>query len=72
MVLYRITLVPLIKDLKESYSGLPSPFYADDAAFDRSTRRSAQLIKMLMLRGAKRGYLPQLSKLLFISDTPEK
>ena len=46
-----------------------SPFYADDAAFDGSARRSAQLLKMLMERGPDREYLPKLAKSLFILDT---
>ena len=49
--------------------GLLSPFYADDAAFGGSARRSAQLLKLLMKRGTERGYLPEPAKSLFISDT---
>ena len=70
MVLYRITLVPLAEELKVAYLGLLSPFYADNAAFDGSTQRSAQLLKLLMKRGPDRGYLPKLAKYLFIFDTP--
>ena len=36
MVLYRITLVPLAEELRAVDSGILSPFYADDAAFERS------------------------------------
>ena len=50
--------------------GLLSPFYADDAVFDGLARKSAQLLKLLMERGADRGYLPDPVKSLFISDTP--
>ena len=70
MVLYSITLVPLAKELRAADPGLLSPFYADDAAFDGSTRRSAQLLKLLMKRGPDRGYFPEPAKSLFISDTP--
>ena len=51
MVLYGITLVPLAEELRAADLGLLSPFYADDAAFDSSTRRIAQLLKLLMRRG---------------------
>ena len=70
MVLYGITLVPLAEDLRAADPGLLSPFYADDAAFDGSARRSAQLLNVLMKRGPDRGYFPYPDKSLFISDTP--
>ena len=41
MVLYRITLDPLAEELRAADPGLLSPFYADDAAFERLTRLSA-------------------------------
>ena len=69
-VLYRITLVPLEEELQAADPGLLSPFYTDDAAFDGLARRSAQLLKLLMKRGPDRGYFPEPSKSLFISDTP--
>ena len=50
--------------------GLLSPFYADDAAFNGLEQQSEQLLKLLMKRGADRGYLPELDKYLFILDTP--
>ena len=50
MTLYGITLVPLAEELRAADLGLLSPFYADDAAFDGSARRSAQLLKLLMRR----------------------
>ena len=34
MVLYGITLVPLVEDLRAADPGLLSPFYADDVVFD--------------------------------------
>ena len=45
-------------------------FYADDAAFNGSARRSVQLLKILMKRGTDRGYFPDPAKYLFILDTP--
>ena len=72
MVLYEITLIPLAEKLRAVDPGLLSPFYADDAAFDGLARCSAQLLKLLMMRGADWGYLPELAKSLFISDTPGK
>ena len=70
MVLYGITLVPLAEELRSSDLGLFSPFYADDAYFDGSARRSAQLLKLLAKRGLDRGYFAEPAKSLFISDTP--
>ena len=72
MVLYGITLAPLAEELRTEEPGLLYPFYADDAAFDGSERRSAHLLKLLMKRGPDRGYFPKRAKSLFISDTPGK
>ena len=40
MVLYGITLVPLAEELREADPWLISPFYVDNAAFERSEVRS--------------------------------
>ena len=70
MVLYRITLFPLAEELRAADPGIFSPFYADNAVFDGSSQRNAQLLKLLMGRGPYRGYLPKTAKSLFVSDTP--
>ena len=72
MVLYRITLVPLIEELRAADTELLSPFYADDAVFDGSEQCSAQLLNLLISRGLDWGYFPEPAKSLFISDTPEQ
>ena len=72
MVLYGVTLDPLAEELQAVDPGLLSPLYADDADFDGSARRSAQLLKLLMGRGPDRLYFPNPAKSLFISDTPEQ
>ena len=72
MVLYGITLDPLAKEPRAADPGFLSPFYADDAAFDGSERRSAHILKLLTERGADRGYFTDPAKSLFISDTPEQ
>ena len=72
MVLYGITLVPLTEEPQAADPGLLSPFYEDDAAFDGSARRSAQLLNMLTKGGTDRGYFPEPDKPLFISDTPRQ
>ena len=69
MVLYGITLVPLDEELRVSDSGLLSPFYADDAAFDGPAQRISQLLKLLMKRGPDRGYFPDPSKSLFFASS---
>ena len=38
--------------------------------FNRSEWRSKKILKLLMERGADRGYFPDPSKSLFISDSP--
>ena len=65
-----ITLVPLAKELRATDPRMLSPFYADNAVFDGSAQKSAQILKMLMKRGTDRGYFPEPAKYLFISDTP--
>ena len=69
MVLYGITLFPLAEELREADSGLLPLFYADDAAFDGSEQRSAQLLKLLMKRWHDRVYFTKPAKSLFILDT---
>ena len=70
MVLYGITLVPLVEELRAADPWLLSPFYADNTAFNGLERRSAQLLKLLMKRGSGRGYFPELAISLFILDNP--
>ena len=70
MVLYGITLVPLVEELQAADLRLITPLYEDDAEFDGSVRRSAKLLKLLMERGLNRGYFSKSFKLLFIADTP--
>ena len=70
MVLYGITLVPLDEDLRAADSGLLSPFYADDAAFDGLSQQSAQLLKLLMKREPEHGYFQEPANSLFIPNTP--
>ena len=66
MVLYGVTLVPLAEELRVVDPGLLSPFYKDNAVFDGSERRSAQLLKLLIKMGTNRGYFPETAKYLFI------
>ena len=72
MVIHGIKLVSLLEELHTEEPGLLSPFYADDAAFDRSEKRSVQLLKLLMEWGMDPGYFHELARLLFIYDTPEQ
>ena len=71
MVLYRITLVPLLEELRDAYPTLLSPSYADDAVFDGSERRNVEQIRLLMDQGTDRGYFPDPAKSLFIADKLE-
>ena len=70
MVLCSIDLFPLTEELRAADPRLVSPFYVDDAVFDSSSRKSAQLLKLLMDRGPDRKYFPDPAKSLFISYIP--
>ena len=72
MVLYGITLVPLGEDLRDADPTLFSPFYANDAAFDGLTRRSAAQLLLLMDWGPDKGYFTERAMSLFIADNPEE
>ena len=72
MVLYGITLVPLVEDLRYADPTLMSPFYANDAAFDGSSRRSTAQLRLLMDQGVDRGYFPEPAKSIFIANNPEE
>ena len=50
MVLYGIALIPLAEELQAPDPEIVAPFYADDAAFDGSAQRSAQLLNMFVER----------------------
>ena len=58
MVLYGITLVPLSEELRAADHVLLSSFYADDGAFDILAGRGAQLLKIMMKKGADQGVFP--------------
>ena len=55
MVLYGITLVLLAKELRATDSGFLPSFYAEDAAFGGLARQIAQLLKLLIEKGARPG-----------------
>ena len=71
MVLYGIILSPLKKELRDADPTLLSPFYANDAMFDGSERRSMAQLRLLMDQGPDRGYFLKPAKSLFISDNLE-
>ena len=68
MVLYGITLVPLAEELKYADPTFLSPFYANDASFYGSARRSPVQLRLLLDRGC----FLELDKSLFIADNPEE
>ena len=72
MVLYDITPVPLVEELRYLDPNFPSPFYANDATFNRSERWSAVQLRMLIDQGADRDYFLDPEKSLFIEYNPEK
>ena len=70
MVLDGITLSPLAEELRAVDSGLISPYYLDYAAFDSSSRQSAQILNLSMERGLERVYFPEPAESLFNLETP--
>ena len=72
MVLYGINLSPLTEELRDADPTLLSPFYADDAEFDGSARRSVAQLRLLIDWGPERSYFTEQTKSLFISDNPEE
>ena len=72
MVLYGITLVPLVEELRDADPPLLSPFYTNDATFDGLAWRSTEQLILLIDRGPDRGYFPEPAKSLFIANNPEK
>ena len=70
MVLYGITIFSLVEEIRAADLGIFFLFYTDDAVFDVSVKRSVHILKLLMERGLYQWYSPDLSKLLFISNTP--
>ena len=72
MVLYGVTLAPLVEELRDSYSTLLTPFYVNDAAFDGSERQIAVQLRLMMDQGPDQGYFPKQANSLFIADTPEE
>ena len=62
MALYGITLVTLAEELWAEDLGLFYLSYMDNAEFDRSAKRSVQLLKLLMGRGLYRGLFCQAVK----------
>ena len=71
MVLYGITLAPLVEELRNADPTLLSPFYANDTVFDGSFWRSAMKLRLLMDLGPDWEYSPEPAKLLFIANNPE-
>ena len=55
MVLYGVTLAPLVEDIRAADPTLLSPFYANDAAFHWSARQSSAQLRLVMDRGPNRG-----------------
>ena len=72
VVLYGVTLFPLTEQLRAADPDILTPFHADNTEFDGSVRRSSQLLKLIMDRGADWGYLPNPAKSLFILDSPDQ
>ena len=72
MVLYGITLVPLVEELREMDPTLLSPFYDDDAAFNGLELWSAEQLRLMMDQGPDRGYFPDTDKFFLIADNPEE
>ena len=71
VVLYGITLFPLVEELRDADPTILSPFYVDDVVFDVPASRSAVYLRLLLEWGLYRGYFPDPTNLLCISDKLE-
>ena len=63
---------PRHRRLRAADPKILTPFYTDYATFGGSSRRIEQLLKIIMDRGAERGYFSEPSKSLFITDFLEQ
>ena len=72
MVLYGITLVTLVEELRDADPTILSLFYANDTVFDGLVKRSASQLRLLIYRGIDRGYFLETAKLRFIADKTEE
>ena len=71
MVWYGITPPPPGRGSEGCGSHTPSPFYANDVAFDGLERQSLAQLRLLMDQGPEWSYFPELYKSLFIADKPD-
>ena len=70
MVLYRITLAPLSKEIWAADPVILTPLYSDNAAFGGLDRKSDRLTRLLLEWGMDWGYFTDLTKSLFIPYLP--
>ena len=66
MIVYRIGILPLIKNLKQAISDVTQPWYADDTGALGTFARLETYFDSLTLHGLGRGYHLKLSKILLI------
>ena len=71
MVLYGITLVPLVEELSDADPTLLPPFYTNTAEFDGSARRSEVQLRLVMEEGMDQGYFLELAKSHIIAENLE-
>ena len=71
MILYGITLVPLVEELRDVDPTFLSSFYADEANFYGLTRRSTAQLQLLLERGPDRVYFLEPANSIFIANYPE-
>jgi hypothetical protein len=71
MIIYGVALAPLSKNLRESVPSVMQPWYADDMAMVGPSSGIARCMSLLEELGPARGYFPEPSKSILISD-PEK
>ena len=67
MVLYGITLVPLVEELRPAELDIFIPVYAEDAVLNGSDIWSMQIMKLLLEQKKYRWYLSETAKSPFIA-----
>ena len=66
MILYGITTLPLLEQVREDVPGAFVPMYADDLASGGAARRNASVMQSLILHGSDYGYYPEPEKSWYI------
>ena len=66
MIVYKIVILPLIKNIKQEITDVTKPWYADDAGALGTFARIEIFFDLLTHQGPGRGYYPEPPKSVLI------